>query len=111
MTGTSSSPKRRASAGSCQVADDETVRVQEALERLAPPQPTPVPVEHGELGWALYEAPGLPTHRVPTWDIRGHMLCVHSCPCKPTYDDIHEHYVHHAFDGREAVLTLARRIH
>ncbi len=88
------------SAGSCPVAE----------VRGHPTEPAKL-IEHGELGWALYEAPGLPTHRVPTWDIRGHTLCVHSCACKPVWDDICKHYVHRAFDGRDEILTLARRMH
>lgn len=53
------------------------------------------------MGWVLYEAPGLPTHLIPTWDIRGHALCPSTCPCRPRMDDESEMFVHNAFDGRE----------
>jgi hypothetical protein len=53
------------------------------------------------MGWVLYEAPDLPTHLIPTWDIRGHALCPTHCPCSPEWDDESALYKHKAFDGRE----------
>lgn len=68
-------------------------------------------VEYGQLGWVNYEGEGLPTHIVPTWDIRGHVLDTKGelCACRPSYDEGVELIVHNAFDERERYEDKARK--
>lgn len=47
-------------------------------------------------------------HVVPVNDLREHEL-VPECWCKPTPDDEHDIWVHHALDGREAYETGERK--
>lgn len=73
------------------------------IVRGAPTERTKPVVEHGVLGMVVYAAPDLPTHLVPTWDLRGHALDEHgeACACGPRWDEEQELFRHNAFDGRE----------